>query len=274
MRKTVLIPILAAMLILASCSCRPEEKEKTPPATDSPKTETAAPEESYAPLPEVSLLLATFNIKHCDSGVEKIAEVIKTLGPDIIGLEEVDKGAERSGGEDQPKLLAELAGYPYYRFCKAIDLQGGEYGTAILSRYPIEFFEAVPLYSGNGEPRSYGHAVIKVKDTPVDVFVTHLSYEDRTVRAQQMDVLAKILACCRRYVLLGDLNSFNLPDIERLKGEYYVNRPDRLYPTFRNLTSAPDNIVVSKGFTETDSGTVIESFSDHKVLYAAMLMKP
>ncbi len=50
---------------------------------------------------------------------------------------------ERLGYIDETKEISELAGYEYYAFSKAISLGDGEYGTAILSRYPIESFEVI-----------------------------------------------------------------------------------------------------------------------------------
>ncbi len=215
------------------------------------------------------IVLATLNIKHGAEGLETVAEAIREISPDIIGLEEVDVNCERSGYADEPAELAELAGFPYYAFAKAIPLGDGEYGTAILSRYPIESFEVIPLASGNGEDRSLGHAVIFKEGIKLDVFVTHLSFEDRQVRIAQMKTIAGILKGCSRYILLGDLNSFNIEDINYLDAAYYVSRPDRRYGTFRRFDFSPDNIVVSEGFSELSSGVSDRECSDHKLLYAS-----
>ena len=219
------------------------------------------------------LVLATLNIKHGAEGLEKIAEAIQEVSPDIIGLEEVDVNCARSGNVDEPKELARLSGYPYYAFSKAISLEGGEYGTAVLSRYPIDSFEVIPLDSGRGEERSLGHAVVNMEGVKLDVFVTHLSFEDRQVRIKQMKSIAKMLKDCDRYVLLGDLNSFNIEDISCLEAAYYVNRPDRRYATFRRFDSSPDNIAVSEGFTELASGVSDAKCSDHQLLYAQFLLE-
>ena len=215
------------------------------------------------------LVLATLNIKHGAEGLEKVAEAIREVSPDIIGLQEVDVGCKRSGYANEPALLARLAGYEHYAFAKATTLGFGEYGTALLSRYPIESFEVIPLDSGSGEARSLGHAVIDVGGLKLHVFVTHLSFEDRTVRIAQMQTIGALLKQFDHYALLGDLNSFDLADIRYLDADYYVNRPDRRYGTFRRFRdAAPDNIVVSGGFTERSSGTLDADCSDHNLLYA------
>ena len=214
------------------------------------------------------MMLANLNIKHGAEGLDRVAEAILEISPDIIGLEEVDVNCERSGYVDEPAELARLAGYPYYAFAKAINLGDGEYGTAILSRYPIESFEVIPLDSGNGEARVLGHAVISVGDMELHAFVTHLSYQDRWLRIGQMESIASQLSTCDHYVLMGDFNCFDLEDIVYLGGAYYVNRPDRRFTTFPRYDMAIDNIVVSGDFTEILGDVLDTECSDHKMIYA------
>ena len=234
---------------------------------DTPE-DTPTQENSSRDAADMEITLSTLNIKHGAEGLDTIAAAIQEISPDIIGLEEVDVNCGRSGNIDEPAELARLAGYPYYAFSRAIYFDGGEYGTAILSHYPIESFAVIPLESGNGESRSLGHAVINVEGLSLDVFVTHLSYEDRYLRIEQMQAIAEELGKCEHYALLGDFNSFDLEDIENLGGDYYVNRPDRPYITFQRYELAIDNIVVCKDFTELSSGVSETICSDHKLLYA------
>ncbi|MBQ6294101.1 MAG: endonuclease/exonuclease/phosphatase family protein [Lachnospiraceae bacterium] len=231
--------------------------------------QTAEENTTAAPGPvSMEIRLATLNIKHGAEGLDTVAAAIREVSPDIIGLQEVDVFCERSGYVDEVEELARLAGYPYHAFARAIPLGSGEYGTALLSRFPIESFEVTPLESGNGENRAIGHAVINAEGIKLDVFVTHLSFEDRNVRIGQMKTIAKILKKCSRYVVLADLNSFVIDDISYLEAAYYVNSPARRYQTFRYRESSPDNIVVSEGFTELSSGVSDAECSDHKFLYA------
>ena len=278
--KAIIICLVTAALLFLLAACAessPVPGSSSERSSGSPGAVSAVPEDGSSSAAEAAgrgpesleLTLATLNIKHGAEGPEKIAAAIREISPDIIGLEEVDVNCERSGNTDEPAILAELAGYPYYAFAKAIPLGSGEYGTAILSRYPIESFEVTPLDSGNGEDRSVGHAVILAEGIRLDVFVTHLSFEDRLVRISQMKTIAGMLKRCDTYILLGDLNSFNIEDIAYLDAAYYVNRTDRRYQTFWRFNSSPDNIVLSEGFTELSSGTSEEKCSDHKLLYGS-----
>ena len=279
MKSVFFCAAAALLLLLPACGQSATAKESTSESRQESKNDSGKQSDSAGPSDSGSsndssreLVLANLNIKHGEEGLEKIAEAIQEVSPDFIGLEEVDVKCSRSGNVDEPKELARLAGYPYYAFAKAISLGDGEYGNALLSRYPIESFEVIQLASGIGEDRSLGHAIVSVEGVQLDVFVTHLSFEDRSLRIKQMKAIAKMLKDCDRYVLLGDLNSFNIADISYLDAAYYVNREDRRYATFRRFNSSPDNIVVSEGFTELMSGVSEAECSDHSLLYAGFLL--
>ena len=266
--KKILPHLMLSLLLCHLTSCDGKSENTKPVDSNSSAAKTGDGSEA-----SFNLTLATLNIKHGAEGLDKIAEAIKDISPDIIGLEEVDVNCERSGYIDETKEISELAGYEYYAFSKAISLGDGEYGTAILSRYPIESFEVIPLDSGSGEDRSLGHAVIDLNGLKIDAFVTHLSWENSNLRINQMKDIAGILEDCDRYVLMGDFNCFNIDDFKYLGGYYYVNRPDRKYTTFYRYDMAIDNIVVNEGFTETDSGVSDKECSDHKLLYAVFEYK-
>src|ERR1044071_7467187 len=84
-----------------------------------------------------TLRIMTYNI-HVGVGMDKkldlqrIADVINKEKPDLVGLQEVDRGVTRTEGKDE---IAELAGFTSmsYAFAHNLDYQGGQYGVAILS---------------------------------------------------------------------------------------------------------------------------------------------
>ena len=251
----------------ASTEALPADSEAVP-GTAEPGPESTV----YVPV-SMDITLVSLNIKHGAEGLETIAAAIRELSPDIVGLQEVDVFCERSGYADEVTELARLAGYPYHAFARAIPLGSGEYGTALLSRFPIETFDVTPLDSGYGEPRALGHAVIDAEGIRLDVFVTHLSFEDRDVRIGQLKTIAARLKECSRYILLGDLNTFVIEDVAYLDAAYCVNRPERRYQTFQYRNSSPDNIAVSEGFTELSSGASDAKCSDHKLLWAVFRLE-
>src|SRR5688572_9491457 len=89
-----------------------------------------------------TLRVMSYNIHHGEGldkrlDLERIAEVITDASADIVGLHEVDRGCERTQKRDLPAELAQLTGMKVV-FEKNISYQGGEYGNAVLSRFPIK----------------------------------------------------------------------------------------------------------------------------------------
>ena len=84
----------------------------------------------------------TYNIHHgegLDGKVDllRIAELIKRECADLVALQEVDKGVERTARRDFPDELAALTSLTYV-FSNNYHFQGGEYGNAVLTRFPVK----------------------------------------------------------------------------------------------------------------------------------------
>jgi len=89
---------------------------------------------SYSPYPaHIKLRVMTYNI-HVGVGVDKkldlqrIADVINDQHPDLVGLQEVDRGVKRTQGVDQIAELARLTRMQFV-FAHNLDYQGGQYGS-------------------------------------------------------------------------------------------------------------------------------------------------
>lgn len=84
----------------------------------------------------------TYNIHHgegLDGKVDlaRIAELIKQERADIVALQEVDKGVARTARRDLTAELAALTGMTGV-FSNNFHYQGGEYGNAVLTRFPVK----------------------------------------------------------------------------------------------------------------------------------------
>ena len=221
---------------------------------------------------DLSLRVATFNIKNgigVGHDMAKLAELITPLDLDIVGLQEVDVGTERANGLDTLKLLAEAAGYEYYRFTPSINYQGGQYGTAIMSRYPIVEYETVKLATpAQYEKRAYGHAVIDVNGCYIHFYNTHLSFEDTTVRKGQFKQLNEAINGERGFILTAD---FNTGPVERKLIESAKRVNTGQYATFPSSGGKIDDILVHEGWNIVTSGMVaVGSKSDHNLLWAEL----
>ncbi|MEO7997485.1 MAG: endonuclease/exonuclease/phosphatase family protein, partial [Gemmatimonadaceae bacterium] len=156
---------------------------------------------------------------HGVASIEQISALIRSTNADIVLLQEVDKGTKRSGNVDQPAALAAQTGF-HVAFGSALDYDGGKYGVAILSRWPIlsDTLFHLPVEppqtrsGGSMEPRGALRAMIKSPYGTLAVINTHLdaSGEDRW-RKQEADSIVSLVAQTRRSVGLviagGDFNS-------------------------------------------------------------------
>jgi len=220
-----------------------------------------------------TLRIGTYNIWLGGNGVghnmDILAEEIKSFNLDIVGLQEVDKNFERSGYQDVAKLLAEKAGYDHYAYTAAVDHGDSQYGTAILSKYPIKEHEIIRLTVGNGhEPRAIGHAVIDIGGVLIDFFNTHLSHESESSRLVQLDEIAKATEGFRGFIITADFNTTAFIGRKTFGDCKVLNKGQ--YKTFLPSETAIDNIIADSGWTFLDSGMNPSWNSDHALLWAEL----
>lgn len=123
----------------------------------------------------MKLRALSYNIHKCIGGVDRrydptrIVEVIRKLDVDVAMLQEVDGGVARSNHDHQVELIGDLLGLRYRTWFPNVDVRGGgQYGNAILSRYPIIESRNVDLTIRWKKRRSALHAVLRVRHDDVD----------------------------------------------------------------------------------------------------------
>ena len=156
--------------------------------------------------------------------VDRIAQLITEEKADIVAIQEVDRGVERSKKIDIITKLADITGMTY-AFGKTIDYQGGDYGNAFLTRFPI-FEERNILYSKfpAAEQRGVLLLVLGIIGEEVVVANTHLdSQGNDSLRVASVNDLKSVLKSysSRATILCGDFN--DIPSsrvVTQLKEEY------------------------------------------------------
>lgn len=258
-----------------------ETQTETETETQTEKvTETEKDIETKRPK-TINLKIASYNIFHGEKAgydYSKIAKNITDNGIEIVGLQEVDNNTKRCGKVNQIQKIAEKAGYQYYKFFKAINHDGGEYGLGIISKYPILTTNLIKLSSGSAEQRILAHAKIKVDGEIVNFFVTHLSYDEEgggTSRSKQFSEVATELAKHDNFVLTGDFNTRDLTEYNVIKGSALVNNSTNTLITYPDGRSPLDNIVYSTSKWKFGAGKLItNSYSDHYAIYSQAIFYP
>lgn len=169
-----------------------------------------------SPPPATRIRTLTYNIHHGEGmdgvfDLPRVADVLMRERPDLIALQEVDQATLRSGGIKQAHELAGLTGM-HVAFGKAMDYQGGEYGVAVLSRWPLTGIvnQALPQADDN-EPRTILTVDVLVGSGAqrVRFSTTHFDQgresPNRLVQAERLNQL--LASEDTPHILAGDLNS-------------------------------------------------------------------
>jgi endonuclease/exonuclease/phosphatase family metal-dependent hydrolase len=170
----------------------------------------------------VTVLVFNIHAGRTAAGVDNLRDVaalIRTTGADIVLLQEVDRDTERSGRVDHVKVLRELTGL-HGALGATLKYQGGDYGIATLSRWPIRSEKVVLLpvtpvqtrAGGSTQPRGALVVIVDAPHGPLAIVNTHLDpSRDAIYRAQEVAHLLKavteIRAAYPRLLIGGDFNA-------------------------------------------------------------------
>jgi len=187
-------PLLCTLALLGSL---------IPPAT----TSSAKPFDG-----KKTLRVMTFNI-HVGVGMDKkldlqrIAEVIIRERPDLVGLQEVDRGVRRTEGIDEIAELAKMTRMDY-AFGHNLDYQEGQYGVAILSKFLIQKIDH-RKYENRREAERRGmlRVEIDIGSHKINFATTHLDYQRDDGRLFETEQLLRFLADVKNpLIVVGDFN--------------------------------------------------------------------
>lgn len=156
----------------------------------------------------------------------RIAEVIAHYDPDIVALQELDAGLVRTDMIDQAHLIAKSLEMSYH-FHSSIQVEEGEYGNAILSRFPLHLIKAGALpthpVNKNLERRGAVWAEVALPGVDIQVIATHLGLNRRERMCQAEALVGPEWLghpdCHAPVVLCGDFNALpGSPVYNRLTG--------------------------------------------------------
>jgi endonuclease/exonuclease/phosphatase family metal-dependent hydrolase len=156
----------------------------------------------------VDVRVVSFNTHRSFGGIATVAQEIRALDPDIVLLQEIDRFHGRTGGVDQVAYFADALGMEGSFSANVVEGQG-QYGTAILSRFPILDSGRVGLPNApGGEQRGLQWAGLEVGGQEVRVYNTHLQNKLVGLREAQARQVAGIVAGDDQPTILGgDMNA-------------------------------------------------------------------
>ncbi|MFA6945400.1 MAG: endonuclease/exonuclease/phosphatase family protein, partial [Pedobacter sp.] len=173
--------------------------------------------------------------------MEAIINAIKTEDPDLIALQEVDVNTARSGKINQADIIARKLGMNFF-FAKAIDHDGGDYGVALLSKFPIsetKIHRLTTVAGSGGEPRVIATARIQLKSGKYIRFgATHLDHLKNPVnREAQIEEINKIGAEEKLpFIIAGDLNAVTESTVIQKLDQVFMRTCSTCDPTFPVVT--------------------------------------
>jgi endonuclease/exonuclease/phosphatase family metal-dependent hydrolase len=241
----------------------------------------------------MKLRVLTYNVHKCIGGVDRrydpkrVAETIAHYEPDVLLLQEVDDRARRSNHDRQVDVLGELLGYHHRAWYPNVKVRGGgEYGNAVLSRYPMVEDRNIDLTVAPKKRRSVLHVHCRIRhegvDRTVHIFNMHLGLAEYERRIQIRTFLDSHPFAGLRdgtpVIVGGDLNDVWGRAAKLLSpgGFRGVDRRPRTFPAWAPMRSL-DGIYV-RGEVELvgvhrGDCDVARRASDHRPLYADVMIQ-
>jgi endonuclease/exonuclease/phosphatase family metal-dependent hydrolase len=247
--------------------------------------DSPAPPQPNEPGEPIRLMLYNLHMGYDPQGRLSVPELARVIGehdPDLVVLNEVDRGWLVTGGHDVLQLLLDELDELYPVFAPAAD---EVWGNALLSRFPVTELSTGRLPRGSDPmPRGQLAAIVEIApDVQIGIVGTHLSHiEDQgATRLPQARSVAATVAWLRDRGLptavLGDLNAE--PDSAEIQtfGTFVGPTLRANNPTWPSWDPQRqiDHILVSGDLTVVEAEVIDTQASDHlPILVTVTLEEP
>lgn len=216
---------------------------------------------------KTTITVVTYNLQQGYSPAAKRAyedqlEVIRSIQPDILGLQESDTARFSGGNADIVSTFSQgLSMYAYY----GPRTVTGTFGIALLSRYKLENPRTFYMYSV-GEQTASIEATITIKEKKYHILVTHLGNGGPIT--QQENVL-KQLQGKQNVIAMGDFNFEPTTEQYRLTNQTLADAwvlAGSPLPASLQAETLIDHIFVSPGMLIQSAQYIDSPASDHPAL--------
>ncbi|MHA1219922.1 MAG: endonuclease/exonuclease/phosphatase family protein, partial [Candidatus Heimdallarchaeaceae archaeon] len=212
---------------------------------------------------KTSLIIMTFNIREGvnntgEKNYDGQLELIRSVNPDIIALQECDPARIGGGNSDVVRYFANKLNMYSYRGPKTV---ANTYGTAILSKYPITSVAAFFMYSTHQQIGTT-QAQIRYNSTlSFNVFSNHPASHTPEGKVYQIEQILSRTVGLDNVLLMGDFNF-------RPYSESYNITVAEFEDSWAQKWLSPaatriDHIFLSPGLTVLDAVYIEKGQSDH-----------
>ncbi len=160
----------------------------------------------------VTLRIATYNIHRCRgldgrTSPERIADVIRSVAPDVIALQEVVGAGPHSPGHAEE--LGALLGMGWV-MAPTRHLRGSLFGNVVLSRFPIRHHSQYDLSWKTCEPRGCQRVDIALGEDTLHLYNVHLGTAvlERRHQAVRLQSILTDRRVGSPKIVLGDFNEW------------------------------------------------------------------
>lgn len=216
-----------------------------------------------------TLRVFTYNIQQGydasgERNVDDQIALIRSMAPDIVGLQECDTARIAGGNVDVVAYFSDrLNMYSYYGPSPVT----GTFGIALLSRYPIENPKTHFLFS-EGEQVAVIEADITVGGQTYKIYVTHLGNRGPIFQIRQM---LDLMRGQDNVIAMGDFNFRHYEEQYALAtAEYddaYLLAGTQRYPAGLDIEDRIDHVFVTHGMPIGHAEYLPKGESDHPALF-------
>jgi endonuclease/exonuclease/phosphatase family metal-dependent hydrolase len=221
-----------------------------------------------------------------DPELSAVAAEIEAADPDLVSLNEVDDGTLRSGGADEASYLSRATGLHAVFGPTLLGYDGGRFGNAILSRYPVLDSQDLTLPQiTDFEARALLTATIRVDQRTVSFSSLHLSSGSANTadRVLEAEAVARVLRRAQHpTIVAGDLNSEPTDLPVSILRQYLLDaqeqsgsQPGYTIPE-TDPTGRIDYVLYDNHFTSVAASTRVlpSAVSDHRSLLTELTLRP
>lgn len=204
MKKIIFTIIGACTLLFAGQSC---QKSYDPGDWDIPPTQFLDSNEYRGATKTLKVMSVNMNLASNAGNFPAMVTMIKAYDPDLLFLRQCDSKTTRANGIDRPQVIADEL--DMYMFMKGRSYGGGQFGNAVLSKFPIAETFGLDLTKDPSRGEQRMMAMIKV-EVEKGIFVqfagTELETNAEDRRLQAIDILRVTEALTDPVIFVGNFN--------------------------------------------------------------------